>query len=170
MVYTLIFQHVPTQNSNSPHRHYKKLALLFCVIIPTIVPYYLWSETLWNSYFVSFALRYVFSLNAAWSVNSVAHLWGNKPYDKSINPAENPIADFLSCGEGYHNYHHTFPYDYNASEFGKVVDWWMGANLTTMFINLWAWMGLAYDLRTASKDVVLQRRLRTGDLMHVKDE
>lgn len=100
----------------------------------------------------------------------MAHLWGNKPYDKYINPAENMIADVLSCGEGYHNYHHTFPYDYRASEFGKVVDFWMGLNLTTMFINMWASMGLAYDLRTVSESVIHQRRLRTGDLETVKEE
>ena len=146
------------------------MALLFCVVIPTFIPHLLWSESLWNAYFVSFALRYVLSLHAAWSVNSFAHMWGNKPYDKHINPSENAIADLLSCGEGYHNYHHTFPYDYRASELGKIVDFWMGVNLTTMFINMWARMGLAYDLRTVSENAIHQRRMRTGDLEPVKEE
>ena len=32
-------------------------------------------------------------------------------------------------GEGFHNYHHTFPYDYGTSEWGFRL------NVTTRFIN-----------------------------------
>jgi fatty-acid desaturase len=31
-------------------------------------------------------VRYVLLLNAAWSVNSLAHIWGGKPYDRSVRP------------------------------------------------------------------------------------
>lgn len=27
-------------------------------------------------------IRYVLSLNFTWLVNSAAHIWGNRPYDK----------------------------------------------------------------------------------------
>jgi stearoyl-CoA desaturase (delta-9 desaturase) len=59
-------------------------------------------------------------------------------------------------GEGFHNYHHTFPYDYSTSEWGFRL------NMTTGFINLMAWLGQAYDLRSASPTVVAARAARTG--------
>lgn len=41
-------------------------------------------------------------------VNSAAHKWGNKPYDQQIEARECIVRHLLQ-GEGFHNYHHTFP-------------------------------------------------------------
>jgi len=67
-------------------------------------------------------------------------------------------------GEGYHNYHHSFPYDYSASELG----WKDNFNPATAFIDLCAWFELAYDLKVVPDEVVEKRVLRTGDksLLH----
>jgi len=145
-------------------RYYKPIALIFCVLLPTIIPYYLWGETLWKAYFIGFALRYVILLNATWCVNSVAHMWGNRPYDKYISPAENHLVSFVAGGEGFHNFHHTFPKDYSTSELG------IGWNLSTNFIDFFCWLGLAYDRRTVSESMIKQRRLRTGDLQQLRTE
>lgn len=51
-----------------------------------------------------------------WLVNSVAHMWGQRPYDAHINPSENWLVSIGAHGEGWHNYHHTFPFDYKTSE------------------------------------------------------
>ena len=61
-------------------------------------------------------------------------------------------------GEGWHNYHHTFPWDYRASEF---KGYW--ANLTTGFIEIMEKIGWAYDLKTVPFEMVKKRILRTGD-------
>ena len=58
---------------------------------------------------VAGVLRYCFCLNFTFLVNSAAHLWGTRPYDKKANPAENFIVSLLTTGEGWHNYHHAFP-------------------------------------------------------------
>ena len=66
---------------------------------------------------------------------------------------------------GWHNYHHTFPWDYATSEFGYKL------NLSKVFIDAMAWLGQAYDLKQAGTDVVMERRKRTGDLKAcVQDE
>jgi len=143
-------------------RHYKKLHILFNMIIPTAVPCFFWNESLSNAFFVSYALRYAFHLNAAWCVNSVAHIWGTRPYDKQINPAESMVAIISSSGEGYHNFHHTFPQDYATSEFSSPL------NVTKMIIDVWALLGLAYDLKTVSKEAILRKRMRSGDLQNEK--
>ncbi|CAG7720146.1 unnamed protein product, partial [Allacma fusca] len=96
-------------------------------------------------------------VNLTNTVNSIAHLYGTKPYDKSILPGQNAILGFLTLGEGWHNYHHAFPWDYRTSEHGLRYD------LAQGFIQFCSWLGLAYDLRTASEYVVRARAERTGD-------
>lgn len=64
---------------------------------------------------------------------------------------------FCLPGEGFHNYHHTFPYDYSASEFG------LNFNPTTWFIDVMCWLGLATDRKRATKPMVEARKAKTGD-------
>lgn len=61
------------------------------------------------------ALRYCLVLHFTWLVNSAAHLYGDHPYDPTIWPAENPLVSVAAIGEGWHNWHHRYPYDYAAS-------------------------------------------------------
>jgi hypothetical protein len=64
----------------------------------------------------------------------------------------------LTLRTGWHNFHHAFPYDYATSEYGYKL------NLSKVFIDCMAWIGQAYDLKQAGSEVVLHRRMRTGDL------
>ncbi|XP_049614785.1 acyl-CoA desaturase [Syngnathus scovelli] len=137
--------------------HYKMSVLVMCFLVPMFVPWYFWGESLWVAYFVPALLRYTLVLNATWLVNSAAHMWGNRPYDQSINPRENKFVTFSAIGEGFHNYHHTFPYDYATSEFGCKM------NLTTCFIDAMCLLGLAKDRKRVTHEMVLARAQRTGD-------
>lgn len=143
------------------HRHYLAFFTLFAFFIPTVIPKILWGESLFTAYFIS-VLRYVSVLHATWLVNSAAHMFGMKPYDKRIGPVENMAVSFLAMGEGFHNYHHTFPYDYSTSEWGLQL------NITTAFIDLMATLGQAYDLRKASEDTLKARVQRTGSMSLTK--
>ncbi|GFS45165.1 acyl-CoA desaturase [Trichonephila inaurata madagascariensis] len=138
-------------------KHYVPLVVLSCFVLPTLVPMYLWGETFMNSLFVATLFRFCFTLNQTWLVNSAAHMWGNRPYDVNINPRENTWVALGAVGEGFHNYHHTFPYDYATSEYGIKL------NLTTTFIDVMAWLGLAYDRKTVSKGMISARKRRTGE-------
>ena len=62
---------------------------------------------------------------------------------------------------GWHNYHHTFPYDYKVSELPLYRH-----NFGMAFIDFFAWIGWATDLKTASDEMVRKRVLRTGDGSH----
>lgn len=140
------------------HKNYYLLGLIFSLIIPTVVPWYFWGESYWYSYLTCGILRYVKTLHDAWLVNSAAHFWGNRPYSKHINPAENWLVSITTVGEGWHNYHHTFPYDYAASEWGATI------NLTTCFIDFCAFLGLVYDRKQVSSAAIDRVRRRLGDL------
>ncbi|XP_029425467.1 acyl-CoA desaturase isoform X2 [Nannospalax galili] len=73
-------------------KYYKPGLLLMCFILPTLVPWYYWGETFLNSLYVSTFLRYTAVLNATWLVNSAAHLYGYRPYDKNIESRENILV------------------------------------------------------------------------------
>ncbi|XP_023246138.1 acyl-CoA Delta(11) desaturase-like isoform X2 [Copidosoma floridanum] len=142
-------------------KYYIYLMPIVCFVIPMLIPVYLWNETWTNAYFIPTILRYTFTLNMTWLVNSAAHLFGNKPYDKFINPAQNRGVAIFALGEGWHNYHHVFPWDYKTSELGTY-----GFNFTTAFIDFFSRIGWAYDLKTVSMDMVKKRVERTGDGSH----
>jgi stearoyl-CoA desaturase (delta-9 desaturase) len=46
----------------------------------------IWLSTLWGDEFVAVMnfniFRYVLGLHVNWSINSFAHIWGMRPYDK----------------------------------------------------------------------------------------
>jgi stearoyl-CoA desaturase (Delta-9 desaturase) len=60
-------------------------------------------------------------------------------------------------GEGWHNYHHAFPWDYRAAELA------VHHSLTTQFIEFFGRIGWAWDLKHASEDMIKRRIQRTGD-------
>ncbi|XP_063924641.1 acyl-CoA Delta-9 desaturase-like [Zophobas morio] len=130
-------------------KYFRYLTFILSIFIPTVVPWYFWGEHLYVSFCLATMFRYVVSLHATWLVNSVAHLWGTKPYDGRIKPVENIIVSYITHGEGWHNYHHTFPWDYKAAE----LDTYRG-NTHTAFIDLMAKLGLAYDLKVAPKSMI----------------
>jgi len=77
---------------------------------------------------------------------------------RSFLAADNWVVALLAIGEGWHNYHHTFPWDYKAAELGLYRFNW-----STLFIDFFAWIGWAYDLKTVPEKVVRARVQRTGD-------
>lgn len=75
-------------------------------------------------------------------------------------PVESMFVALLAVGEGWHNYHHVFPWDYRASEMGSPL------NLTTFFIDWLANFGVIYDRREATSNMVKNRVLKSGDGSH----
>ncbi|XP_019866595.1 stearoyl-CoA desaturase [Aethina tumida] len=139
------------------YKYFLPLYFLFSIFIPMAVPIYFFGESFWTSLFVCYFMRYCLSLNVTWTVNSLAHMFGYKPFDKYIKPCENWFVSFIALGEGWHNYHHAFPWDYKASEYGVKI------NLTTHLINMLAYFGHAHGLRTASDTIIASRIQRTGE-------
>lgn len=142
------------------HKYYMLLMPVICFVLPVPIPVWLWNET-WTNAFCLNIFRYIFTLHASWLVNSAAHMWGDRPYDKYINPSENVMVSVLALGEGWHNYHHTFPWDYKAAELGKY-----SLNFSTCLIDTFAKIGWAYDLKSVSEDMIKKRVQRTGDGSH----
>lgn len=79
---------------------------------------------------------------------------------RNILSVESIFVSIMAGGEGWHNYHHTFPWDYRTAELG------MPFNLTTHIIDFLAKIGQVYERKTVSDTVLRARLLRTGDGSH----
>lgn len=142
--------------------YYFPLILLFSYILPTVTPVVGWNESWIISFHVATVLRYTCSLNCTFSINSFAHKYGNRPYDRTMSSTESLSVGILAFGEGWHNYHHTFPSDYKSGEFGHSYL----TNFTKLFIDFFAVIGWAYDLKFISNVMIERRITRTGDGTH----
>jgi stearoyl-CoA desaturase (Delta-9 desaturase) len=85
-------------------RFYKPLFFLIEFVLPVYIMCYFGESinTAWNVNI----LRYLVTLHVVFCVNSVAHIWGDKPYDKDISPTSTYSVALFNFGEGWHNYHH----------------------------------------------------------------
>jgi stearoyl-CoA desaturase (delta-9 desaturase) len=118
------------------HRNYFAMSNLFCFVLPTLYGYYAW-DSLWIGYFYFGVVRWIMLLHATWCVNSVEHMWGTTPYNERISSRQNTFTSLVASGEGWHNYHHAYPYDYRASEFNWHSEW----NPTTLLLDGLALVG-----------------------------
>ncbi|XP_065206331.1 stearoyl-CoA desaturase 5-like [Planococcus citri] len=144
-------------------KYFHTLRAIIGFFLPIIVPIYFWNEDLYWAIISQFFMRYAYSLNCTWGVNSFAHMFGDRPYNRSIEARENIMMTLANGGEGWHNYHHTFPADYKASEYGNYI---VRISLTTLLIDVFAKIGWAYDLKQPSEELVRAVILNRGDGSH----
>ncbi|MBX3355688.1 MAG: fatty acid desaturase [Phycisphaeraceae bacterium] len=90
--------------------------------------------------------------HVTWSVNSICHLWGSRPYESGDESRNNFIVGVLAMGEGWHNNHHAFP---SSARHG--LRWWE-LDASWWLIRLLSSVGLAKDIRLPSHDRVSARR------------
>lgn len=114
---------------------YYNLWYLSCAALFTALPVMLWEESLYNS-FGMLMVTCVCVLQSTYCVNSFAHFSGDTPYNGDINARENLAVSLITMGEGWHNYHHSYPKDYKASRRGKY-------NPTTWFIDVTKRIGVS---------------------------
>jgi len=119
--------------------------------MPTAFWWYMYDEALLG-FLVLGAARWLLCLHATWCVNSVAHTMGPRPYEASMYPTESWFTTIVAVGEGWHNWHHTYPYDYSASELGFMSQ----VNPTTMWIDFLALIGQAYGRKKATNKKKVQ--------------
>ncbi len=121
------------------HRYYLWLAVGMNVGIPLLLGW--WHGDIWGSLLLPGLLRLVVSHHVTFFINSLAHYWGRRPYTSENTARDNDLLAFLTYGEGYHNFHHIFQWDYRNG-----VRWWQ-YDPTKWLIRTCAALGLASGLR-----------------------
>jgi len=108
-----------------------------CFVLPTIYGHYMYED--WKVGLFAFGfLRWLITLHSTWTVNSLAHYSGSRPNNKDIKPTNNLLVSILAVGEGWHNYHHTYPFDYSCAEKDFIKEY----NPSTLLIDMFAFFGL----------------------------
>jgi stearoyl-CoA desaturase (Delta-9 desaturase) len=99
------------------HRFYVPLALLVNFGLPLLAGWLI--GDVWGTFILAGVLRLVVSHHVTFFINSLAHMWGSRPYTDENSARDNGVLAFFTYGEGYHNYHHIFAHDYRNG-----VRWW----------------------------------------------
>jgi stearoyl-CoA desaturase (delta-9 desaturase) len=93
-------------------------------------------------------LRAAIQLQATFCVNSLAHLVGVRHYDRHSSARDSALVALVTFGEGYHSFHHRFPFDYRNG-----ARWWQ-FDPSKWLIWLLARIGVVSAPRTVSASTV----------------
>ncbi len=91
--------------------------------------------------------------HVTWSVNSVCHMWGARPFRSHDESRNNLVFGVLALGEGWHNNHHAFP---TSARHG--LRWWQ-IDLSYYLIRFLQLVGLAWHVRVPSSDSLLAKSM-----------
>lgn len=83
--------------------------------------------------------------HVTWSINSVCHLWGQRPYRSDDQSRDNFVFGVLGLGEGWHNTHHAFP-----TSACHGLRWWQ-IDVSYRVIRVLALLGLAWNVKIPGK-------------------
>lgn len=132
-------------------RYYALIGLSVAFGIPLIVG--LLTGNVLGCLLIGGVLRVVVSHHGTFFINSLCHMVGRRPYSREHSARDSPIMAVLAFGEGYHNYHHSFPFDYRNG----VKVWQFDPAKWTIF--LLSKVGLARELRRAPEAAVLKAKI-----------
>jgi len=125
-------------------KHYWTLAVFMNIVPPAVLGFLI--EQTWTGAFtgiVFMGLGRVLQQHATFTVNSLCHFFGRRPY---IPGTARDLwwGVFLLLGENWHNFHHAFPRDYRNGHK------WYHVDINKWIINGLKYAGLAWDLEKTS--------------------
>lgn len=119
----------------------------------------------WGAFFITCWTRMFLLHHFTWFINSLAHVWGDKPFSQELSAVDNYFLSMLTFGEGYHNYHHTFAHDYRNG-----IRWYH-FDPTKWVIWTLNKLGLAHSLRRVDDATIRMRMVietKTAILERIK--
>lgn len=143
------------------HNWYVPIVLVMNIGLPLALGWML--GDLWGVFLLGGLLRLVVSHHVTFFINSLAHMWGTRPYTDENTARDNPFLAFFTYGEGYHNYHHIFQYDYRNG-----VKWWQ-FDPTKWLIASLSWVGITRNLKRCS-DFAIQKAQLTMQFKRAQEQ
>ena len=137
------------------HRWYAVVAIGVGLVLPMAVAA-TWGDP-WGGLFVAGFLRAGVMLQATFAINSLAHLVGTKRYDDRSSARDSLLTALVTFGEGYHSFHHRFPFDYRNG-----ARWWQYDPSKWLIWTLRR-VGLVNTVRSASPASIARAQLVASD-------
>lgn len=128
------------------NKFYVVVAVASGVLLPWSIGYSLGDP--WGGLVIGSFFRMVFFHHITWFINSAAHTFGSRPYDPSITARNSLLLALLTMGEGYHNFHHVFPFDYRNG-----VRWYQ-FDVTKWVVYLLSFTGLSRNLVRTDREII----------------
>ena len=129
-------------------RHYKLWSHVSGFVVPLLIGAWIGGWT----YAILFpvAARIFLVMNSAFFINSVAHTFGEQPFDSKSSARDHWLGVVLTNGEGFHNFHHRFPHDYRNG-----IRWYHW-DPTKWLIWIFSHVGLTSDLNRTPAETILR--------------
>lgn len=133
------------------NKYYLILAILVGYILPTLIGACFGNALL--GLIIGGGLRIFLTQQSTFFVNSLSHMLGKTPYSSEKTAKDSLVVAFLTHGEGFHNFHHKFQFDYRNG-----IRWYHW-DPTKWSIQLAYLIGLAKKLKTVNFSEILKARL-----------
>lgn len=130
------------------HRHYLLISVTVGLLIPLLIGFLL--KDPWGFLLLVGLTRIFIVHHSTFLVNSLAHYFGKRPYSLKDTARDNLLVSLLAYGEGYHNFHHRFPYDYRNG-----IEWYQW-DPTKWWIRSLELIGCADSLRKVSDERIFR--------------
>ena len=135
-------------------RHIHWIAALVSFVLPATIGF-LWGGWISSlgAFLIAGVARIVVLQHCTFCINSLCHYLGDRPYSSKCSARDSWIMAIVTLGEGYHNYHHEFQYDYRNG----VKPWQFDP--TKWVIWILSKLGLARKLRRVPEERILLAEL-----------
>jgi stearoyl-CoA desaturase (delta-9 desaturase) len=117
------------------------------------------SGFLWGGFVRTFLVHH-----STWSINSICHSFGSRPYETKDESTNNFICAFFAFGEGWHNNHHAFQ---ASAKHG--IEWWQ-VDLTYWVINSLEKLGLASEVNRPSTALLEAKKRKSANKASLWDD
>ena len=94
-------------------RHVQTIAVVVSFVLPAVLGFFWkgWIGAL-GAFLIAGVARIVVLQHCTFLINSACHTIGRQPYSTRCSARDSLFLAWFTFGEGYHNYHHEFQYDY----------------------------------------------------------
>ena len=145
---------------NWQFRHYFLLSIVMNVAMPLAIGAAFGDPI--GGFLLLGVARLVICHHTTFCINSLAHAWGKQPYSDANTSKDNGLIALLTYGEGYHNFHHTFQYDYRNG-----IRWYH-FDPTKWLIKGLSMVNLATSLKRISPEKI-ERRVVEMQMKHAAE-
>jgi stearoyl-CoA desaturase (delta-9 desaturase) len=137
------------------HEYYVPIAFVMSFGLPALIGWlYGGAVAALGGFLIAGVARVVIVHHMTFCINSLCHWIGKRPYSSEVSARDSFLMAVFTFGEGYHNFHHEFQYDYRNG----VKPWQFDPTKWTIWIL--EKVGLVRNLRTVPEERIIKAQVR----------